>query len=225
MTYSKLCARVLGILKWPSAVMSMLLLMPAVSVLPMLIDRIIVNTEFSVAIIACLFVFVIWVTVFQDLNNSFLNTFEHELTHMVFGLLTGNLPTDLDVGQGQGGFSFKGHSNWLMIIAPYFFPMFPVIVISAGLLYHLTSTPVPIAFWGVFGTTVGMYFASTIGEIRTNQTDLKRVGFLFSFCFLPGIHVLFIGLLIGFSAFGYDGFGVYFNLLFEQFSNFYKIFE
>lgn len=216
MAFCDRCYHVLVVLKWPMALLSLMLIMPGVAALPAVFDGPVLWDQVMFAVIPCLIVFVLWFSVFPELGNSFLNTFEHELTHLIFGLLTGNRPADLDVDQGAGAFSFKGRGNWLMTIAPYFFPTFPVFVIWAGGIYHWIGEALPTVYWSVFGTTAGMYFASTAGEIRTNQTDLKRVGFLFSFCFLPGMHVLSIGLMLSYAAYGWAGFDFYFDILADK---------
>ena len=65
------------------------------------------------------------------LAGSFFAIMEHELTHMLFAVLTFHKPRGLDVNQDVGGsFSFEGKGNWLIALAPYFFPTFLFVNIS-----------------------------------------------------------------------------------------------
>ena len=119
--------------------------------------------------------------------GSWLYALEHEATHALFALLTFNRVTNLHAGQGNGSVSYQGTGNWLISLAPYFFPTFCVPV-----LLMLQVAVVPARPWllGVLGFCLAMQLHSTWVETHLQQTDLLRHGRWASVCILPGAVVL-----------------------------------
>ena len=61
---------------------------------------------------------------------------------MLFAVATLHKPKGLDVEQGSGGsFSFMGEGNWLIALAPYFFPTFTFVLMIGISIYQ--------AFYGI----------------------------------------------------------------------------
>ncbi len=209
-------AKLLAVLKWPLAGVSIFMILPALAADAALL-RLPLEAEWFWPFFGAFgLMFVVWFSLMPELSNSFLNTFEHELTHLIFAVLTFNRPTGLDINQGDGAFTFKGRPNWLITIAPYFFPTFPAFIILGGLFFVATGQELPLVYRLIFGTFTGLYFCSTLSEIRANQTDLKRVGFFFSLCFLPGVHLICLGFLLGFGLKGFEGLSLYATLLAQK---------
>ena len=153
----------------------------------------------------------------KDMQEAGQPTLEHELTHMLFALLTFHPPVSLDVNQNKGGyFAFKGKGNWLIAIAPYFFPTFGFVVMLASIAYIVMGEKIPDMYWSVLGVMVGYHLASTILEIHPKQTDFKVAGYLFTLLFLPGANLIIYGILLSFASLGWKGVDVYFNVLNHQ---------
>lgn len=134
----------------------------------------------------------------------------HELTHSFFALLTLHKIEHIRLDpEGNGGeMGFKGNGNWLIIIAPYFFPLF-------GLIYMLIMPflPANLIFNGILGYFLG-YHTDTVGsQIHDKQTDLPKVGYTFCWLFLPGANFWIIGCVVAFNSKGWDGILIYFNLI------------
>ncbi len=122
--------------------------------------------------------FILWKLLFtRRLWGSWLPTFEHELTHTLFALITLHKVTDFHTSYEKGGHVqyIGGPGNWLITIAPYFFPTFVILLLGFVVSFHLVST---------------------LLETNAKQPDLSKVGLFFCWCFLPGANLFFIGWLI-----------------------------
>ena len=124
-----------------------------------------------------------WVVLRHRLWGQFLPTLLHELTHTLFAILTLHRIVSLEATWASGGvMRFKGRGNWLITIAPYFFPL--AIILAAPLLELLqTASPVRLALLGV---VFGFESAAMWRQVHREQPDLHEVGFLFTAVFLPG---------------------------------------
>lgn len=134
----------------------------------------------------------------------------HEFTHSFFAILTfhkiNHIRINPDDTGGEMGFIGKG--NWLIIIGPYFFPLFCFIYIS--LMYFLPSGFI---FHFILGYFLGYHIDTVFSQIHPEQTDLKKVGYPFCFIFLPGINLLTIGFILAFNLKGFKGIIDYFLLI------------
>jgi hypothetical protein len=136
-------------------------------------------------------------------------TMEHELTHAFFAWITLVPVVELRTSDGtmqsdDGGVGHVLHEggNWLITISPYFFP-----TASASLLvatWALANQPSELAR-GLLGGATAYSILSTWEETGTHQTDLQKVGFLFSWLLLPGANLLSYGSLLANELGGFEG--------------------
>ena len=151
------------------------------------------------------------------LAGSFFAIMEHELTHMLFAVLTFHKPKALDVNQDVGGsFSFEGKGNWLIALAPYFFPTFWFFIVLLVPIYQSITGHLPEFYLSLLGVFLGYNFIVTCLSIHPKQTDFKVAGYPFTICFLPGISFLKYGLVFCYSVKGWVGVEAYFNLLLQR---------
>ncbi len=202
---------VIGLLKWPLAVLMLLALVPALrtdlDLLKSMGDMHFLVFFFGPMLGAALLFFI------SGLSGSFLIIAEHELTHMLLAVLTFHRPRGLDISQGVGGyFAFSGEGNWMIALAPYFFPTF-ALVVMLGTLFTPMEQGLSDVFLIVLGSMIGYHIVATVFEVHPQQTDFKVAGYLFTICFLPGINLIVYGLLFGFAKFGWQIFPLYFNAL------------
>lgn len=206
----------LSLIKWPIAVLMLIFLLPAFFSDIILIKEYLSSTillQFFLPFIATVFLFLL----IPGLVGSFLAIAEHELTHMLFAVLTFHKPKGLDVNQDVGGsFSFVGEGNWLIALAPYFFPTFTFLIMIGSPIYLLFYPELPSFYLMLLGVLIGYHFISTLLSIHPKQTDFKVAGYIFTICFLPGMNLIVYGILFGFAAKGFEGIDIYFNLLFQQ---------
>lgn len=106
----------------------------------------------------------------------------HELTHALWGALLGARVSGLRVSKNSGQVKLS-QSNWLIALAPYFFPLYTFIVILAYyvLLIFFDLRPYVFAWLGLVGFTLGFHFAFTIYALAQGQQDVRDYGHVFSF--------------------------------------------
>lgn len=187
--------RFLTIIKWPLA-LGFLWILPAAA---LTLWDFLLSREYSLQNVPPLAIgfagyLILWLFLFRRQEvGSYLSTLEHESTHALFALLTGHRITRMRVTAFDGGeVVYKGPGNWLIIIAPYFFPTITVLLLLVRPFW-------PNNMWleGSVGASVAFHLGSTWHETHGGQTDLKKAGWFFSFCFLPTANLL-VYIMVGY---------------------------
>jgi len=146
-------------------------------------------------------------------QSAFIAILKHELCHNLFALLTFRKPVGLRVTAGKGGeFQHEGKSNFLMILAPYFFPLLSSVMMLISLL-DIRSRGL---FLGLLGATVGFDFATSLKDMHLKQPDLRKYGLFFSWCFILLAVLILYGMLVAYVTGGYNASGHYFIEGFAQ---------
>ena len=125
MTWADRIDKILGTLKWPAAVC-------AIAITPLLfwatlqlVWRVTWNPWSIIPFAAGAFVFVFVWNRFLARNRfgQFVITLEHEITHAMFTYLTLHKVVGFRASLGEGSeVRYIGRGNWLITVAPYFFP-------------------------------------------------------------------------------------------------------
>lgn len=114
----------------------------------------------------------------------------HELTHALWALLMGGRVSDLKVSR-RGGSVMVSKTNFLIALAPYFFPFytFLVLLLFLGLsLFVATDTYEP--FWmGLVGLTWSFHLTFTLAMLGQHQTDISEHGRLFSYSVIYALNL------------------------------------
>ena len=129
-------------------------------------------------------------------HGGFWETFEHELTHALFALLFFQRIEGFKAtasGGGQVQHSGRWGGNFVIALAPYFFPT--VTVVPLGLLF-LVPPPVQPYLVGAVGFTLMYHILSTLREAHPRQSDLTRHGLFFSYSMIVLLNLIFIGLVL-----------------------------
>ena len=171
-------------------------------------------------------IMIVWGIV-PGLSGSALTIFAHESTHMLAALFTFHKPKGMSIRDGQGGsFTYQGKGNWLITIAPYFFPTFPFLWMLVGLWFEYHNQAFPTWYIMGFGFLVGYHIVSNFYQIHSEQTDFKKAGYLFSMMFIPGANLFVMGYLWVFVLKGWSGFPLWNKLIYSEMTYFFKdIFE
>ncbi len=208
---------VIELLKWPLAILMVLLTYPAFEALKIYITSHL-HLSGLLAFGAGMAGYAAIFFLIMRGEHSFLSTAEHELTHLVFAVLTFHKPVDLDIGtQSAGGYvAFQGKGNWLITITPYFFPLFAVILMAAFPLFEGGRRSSFSSFDIVFGFVVCYHFLSVFQELHPQQTDLHKAGPFFCLCFLPAANLITAGLLLGFANAQEKGMTTFIKLLYRR---------
>ena len=138
----------------------------------------------------------------------------HEMTHAFFALLTLHKVKGIRVAPDDSGgnMSFEGEGNWLIIIAPYFFPLFGFFYMIAVSLYT-SFAPSNLLLNGILGYFIGYHLDTVGSQIHEKQTDLPKVSYLFCVLFLPAANLMMLGSMLAFNTRGWDGIVMYQRLL------------
>lgn len=144
---------------------------------------------------------VLWVIAFFGLPRPVLiYVFGHELTHAVWVWAMGGRVSQFAVSSDGGHIVTNKHNFWIAL-APYFFPLYSVLVILAygatGLFVH-DMTPYHRWLYALIGVTWAFHITFTLWMIPKGQTDLTYHGTFFSLVviYLMNLLVLSIFLVI-----------------------------
>jgi len=198
-TLARYTDRFLAIVKWPVGVVVLLLLPAVVAAVGSLIGEVILAPAAIVPFVAGFVGYwAIWHLLFKrPAWGSLLSTFEHELTHAIFAWLTFHRVVGLRATWRDGGeIRYRGRGNWLITIAPYFFPTITVLFLVVLLVW-----PGEQGLWAdvVIGLTAAYHGTSTWLETHRRQPDLRRVKIAFALLFLPTANVVGLGLVIAYA--------------------------
>ena len=132
--------------------------------------------------------------------------FGHELTHALWGLLFFAKPSRLRVGE-KGGSVNLTRTNFLITLAPYFFPFYTFVVIVAALATSLFMDRLPCMPLWIFliGFTWAFHILFTFETLARRQPDITVYGRTFSWTFIFAANALLILLWLAYagSSFGY----------------------
>lgn len=123
--------------------------------------------------------------------------FGHELTHIVWSIIFGGEVKDFKVSK-KGGSVLLTKTNFLINLAPYFFPIYTVIVL---LIYYGAGVFVdvkPYVSYMLFlvGFTLSFHLALTFYALATKQPDVVKTGVIFSLVVILLINVVVIMLVL-----------------------------
>jgi hypothetical protein len=142
--------------------------------------------------------FLFWLLIFLCMTRP-IRTYvlAHELTHAFWALLMGARVSRLRVS-ASGGSVTLSKTNFIITLAPYFFPFYTMCVIAA---YSLIVLWVDMStyelFWlALIGFTWSFHLTFTITTLMTRQPDITEHGRLFSYSVIYLLNVLGIGLWI-----------------------------
>lgn len=203
---NKFLDKFIDLFKWPIA-FYMLLSTPAICSSFHIFKVVNIN---SISLFTGLVFFVFSKVMMDPSVRTSMQVIAHELTHTFFAFLTFHKVSNIRIHPDDTGgeMVFQGKGNWLIIIAPYFFPLFCVIYMCL-----MNFLPSQFVFHFILGYFLGYHIDTVCSQIHPEQTDLQKVGYVFSFIFLPGINLLTIGSILAFNLKGLRGILDYFLLI------------
>ena len=202
--------RFIELLKWPVA-LYMLLSLPAY--IQSLYYFKFTNLQY-VALFGGFFLFFISRSMMDSSVKSNMEIVAHEMTHAFFALLTLHKVTGIRVeGDNSGGnMSFEGEGKWLIVIAPYFFPLFGFFYMIAFSVYTHFA-PSNLILNGILGFFIGYHLDTVGSQIHEKQTDLPKVSYKFCAMFLPAANLWAVGSMLAFNTRGWAGVSLYLDLI------------
>lgn len=140
-------------------------------------------TAESIALVGGMAAFALcWMAVSHPVKTYVLG---HELTHALWGLLFGAVPSKLRVSAAGGSVNLT-KSNMLITLAPYFFPFYTFLVIVVALVTSAFIRPLPwLPLWMfAVGFTWAFHALFTLETLAQRQPDVKLYGRIFSWVFI-----------------------------------------
>jgi len=137
-----------------------------------------------------------WIVIFLLLPKPmWIYVFGHELTHALWTWLFGGEVKKMKI-TSAGGHVVISKTNFLIALAPYFFPLYVVLVIGGFALGRwLWDWPL-VYFHLLVGAAYAFHVTLTLHVLQTRQSDITGQGYLFSavVIFLGNAGVLLLGL-------------------------------
>ena len=156
---------------------------------------------------------VLWLIAFFGLPRPIvLYVFGHELTHALWVCLMGGRVSRFKVGR-EGGHILTDKNNFLIALAPYFFPLYSILVIAlyGALSLFVNMQPYGRLLYALIGGTWAFHLTFTCWMIPKNQSDLSDNGTIFSLVVIYLINLLLLSAMliivsphITFASFGAD---------------------
>jgi len=115
----------------------------------------------------------------------------HELTHALWGAVMGADIFSIDVSEDKGSVVMS-KTNFLITLAPYFFPLYTVLTIAGyyglGIFFDVEKYHL---FWlAAIGLSWGFHLTFTLSALMQHQTDIRENGHLFSYAVIYLFNVL-----------------------------------
>ena len=184
--------------KWLKFILALLLL-PVCAGEAQALGRVLLNTGGAdttwiplLAGLAC------WFVIFLLLPKPmWLYVFGHEFTHALWTWLFGGQVKQMKVSSG-GGHVVVSKNNFLIVLAPYFFPLYSIAVIcayGAGTLFW-NMEPYHRWLYALIGMTWAFHVSFTLWMIPKGQTDLSYYGTFFSLVIIYLMNLAVLTLLL-----------------------------
>ena len=134
---------------------------------------------------------------------NYLATLEHELTHLLVGLLFLKRPLSFRVTASEGGKVVLTGGNLWITLAPYYLPTLTFLIMPLTLVTGGKSLG---GLHAILGASVIYHLFSTWGEVRVIQSDFRKAGILQTIWLLPVLILVFYGSVLAFIAGGFAEF-------------------
>jgi hypothetical protein len=121
----------------------------------------------------------------------------HELTHALFAMLFGGSVKAIQAS-GRGGRVTISKSNFIITLAPYFFPLytfFALLLYWAAMISGVHKTTAAILIF-LSGATFAFHLILTFLFLQTDQADIKEHGGLFSYPLIYLFNTIFAAFLL-----------------------------
>lgn len=142
--------------------------------------------------------FLVWVLLFFLLPRPFRTyVLGHELTHALWAMMMGARIGKMKVGK-KGGHVELSKSNFIITLAPYFFPFYTAILITVYYLLSIWFDVEAHQVWWLagIGLTWSFHITFTLHMLSQQQPDIQEHGRIFSYTLIYTMNVLVIVLLM-----------------------------
>ena len=122
---------------------------------------------------------------------------EHELSHVLFALLSGVKVKKMSLRR-EGGYIKTEKVNIIIALAPYSFPLYTIFIIGAHkiLSYVISSDLLSLPMYFLFGVSLSFHIIVTIHYLQIEQPDLKRYGYFSSLVLIFSWSIVIVAILL-----------------------------
>jgi hypothetical protein len=182
--------------KWAKTIIAILLLPLCLGAVRTLWSVVATSGHAQTAWVALLGGVACWIVVFLLLPRPmWLYVVGHELTHAIWVWLCGGKVKKFKVSS-KGGSVVVSKSNFLIALAPYFFPIYAVLLVLVFLAGHLVWNWSALTPWFhlLLGAAYAFHVTLTVQVLQTRQSDITSQGYVFSavVIFLGNVLVLMV---------------------------------
>ncbi|MDP8220460.1 MAG: hypothetical protein P9X26_03885 [Candidatus Stygibacter frigidus] len=134
---------------------------------------------------------------------DFWESFAHELTHLIFAVITFNRIESFNATKHGGAVSYKGNSNWLTRLSPYFFPLYTALFLIISL---FINEQFKVYFDHLIVISYLFFVITLVQQFSYHQSDISGSGYIFSTVFLlimNGLVLLFLVYFLGDNLHGF----------------------
>jgi len=125
----------------------------------------------------------------------YLYTISHEMVHAIFSMLFGGVVKSLKVSK-KGGKTVTTHTNILVELAPYFTPLYTILLCGLGFLairlFELKQWEN--VFFFCVGLSLTFHVVMTVDFLKIEQPDLIKLGAL---CSIEIIYLVNLFVIVG----------------------------
>lgn len=121
--------------------------------------------------------------------------FAHELTHAFFAVLFGGSIKAFHATE-RGGQVTLTKSNFLITLAPYFFPLYTFLILVLSFLVQPSQTGTARTIVFMAGATFSFHIMLTLIFLNEDQKDIREQGAFFSYPLIYLFNVVFAALLV-----------------------------
>jgi len=202
--------KLINLLKWPIAIWLLFSLPAFIKSL----DYFKFSDIRYIALFGGFFLFFISRSFMDSSTKTGMEVLAHELTHAFFALISFHKVKELNINPDDSGgnMAFEGEGNWLIVIGPYFFPLFGLVAMIAISIYTMFA-PMNWILNVVMGFIIGYHFDAVGSQIHEKQTDLPKVGYYFCAVFLLPANLWMVGSMLAFNSKGWSGVWTYQRLI------------
>ena len=183
--------------KWIKCLLALLLLPVAVAEAMTMTRVLAASGSADTTWIPLLAGFASWLVIFLLLPKPmWIYVFGHELTHALWTWLFGGSVKDMKIS-AEGGHVIVSKHNFLIVLAPYFFPLYAILVVLGYLLGDMFWDWQPYRVWFhlALGAAYAFHLSLTWHVLQTLQSDITSQGWIFSgvIIFLGNLTWLLLG--------------------------------
>ena len=168
--------------KWCKTIVAVLLLPPLTGVLWALVRVVRASGHADTIWVAGLSGAACWLVIYLLLPKPmWIYVVGHELTHALWTWLFGGRVKKFKASS-QGGHVLVTKNNFLIALAPYFFPLYAVLVVAVFLAGHAVWDWHRYQVWFhlALGAAYAFHVTLTWHVLKSNQSDITDQGYLFS---------------------------------------------